>query len=144
MIQCVTMKMAPVAHTDHERPFFVSKDVLDTVNSVCWFFMDAFWMIDLTQLSVVLGVLTIASGVALCYVERRKSHFFINLGILSWILMNAAWMLSDQLDSADYRLWARVFFALGAGNLLLAIAVSKDVADTFSHFRRFRLKKIVR
>lgn len=130
--------------SEYERSFPLSKDVLDTANSVCWFFMDAFWMIDWPLMSMVMGVFTVSSGIALCYVEKRRSHFFINLGIMSWILMNVAWMLSDHSDDIRYVYASRSLFAVGLMNMFLAIATSKDIADTFSHFRRFRLKKVIK
>ncbi|MCE3014116.1 MAG: hypothetical protein LW878_13735, partial [Proteobacteria bacterium] len=76
----------------NERPFFISKDVLDTINSASWFLMDAMWMLQMEQVSVGMIVPTIASGVCLVYIEKRKTLTLINLAILSWICMNVSWM----------------------------------------------------
>jgi hypothetical protein len=124
----------------NERPFFVSKDVLDSVNSVSWFLMDACWMLQAEKISVMMIVPTILSGIFLVYIEKRVSVTFINLAILSWICMNVSWMFSEVLNLSSYLVMAKTFFGVGCLFILLAVIKSNSVSDTFSHFKRFRIK----
>jgi len=118
------------------RPFPISKDLLDTTNSVSWFLMDAFWMLEMTGVARTLILPTLATGLLLLYIEKRRTVFWINLTINCWILMNVFWMM-DRISSA------RISFALGI--LMIGIAIidgmlqGKSARETFSHFRRFRV-----
>lgn len=127
-----------------ERPFFVSKDVLDTINSFAWFMMDSSWMLQEKEFSLIMILPTILSAIILCYIEKRRSITFINLAILSWICMNVSWMFSDILDLSYYLTMAKVFFGVGILFILLAVMTSENVSDTFSHFKRFRIKNFKR
>lgn len=124
----------------NERPFIVSKDVLDTINSVTWFFMDASWMLQMREVSLAMIVPTILTGLVLCYMEKRKNITFINIAILCWICMNVSWMFSDIHQVSSYLMIAKIFFCTGLFFIVLAIATSEHISDTFSHFKRFRIK----
>lgn len=128
----------------NERSFFVSKDVLDTINSVSWFFMDASWMLQVREISIAMIIPTILSGLFLCYIEKRKSHTLINFAILCWICMNVSWMFSDILAIPFYLMMAKILFFLGVSFIIAAIVTSENISDTFSHFKRFRMKNIKR
>ncbi len=117
---------------EHERPFPVSKDALDTLNSMSWFMMDAFWMLEKTSLGKIFVLPTILSGLLLLYIEKRRTVFWINLAINSWIWMNTFWMF-EKLD------WARGAFAFGLLCVGAALLEAKSLRETFSHFRRFRI-----
>jgi hypothetical protein len=118
--------------TEHERPFPVSKEFLDTSNSVSWFLMDALWMLNLTGWAMIFLLPTLATGLALLYIEKRRSVFWINLSINSWIWMNTFWMF-ERID------WARNSFFCGLFFIGLAVLEAKSFRETFSHFRRFRI-----
>jgi hypothetical protein len=128
----------------NERPFFISKDVLDTINSASWFLMDAMWMLQMEQVSVGMIVPTIASGVCLVYIEKRKTLTLINLAILSWICMNVSWMFSEVLEIPLYLSVAKSLFGLGLSFILAAVFVSGSLTETFSHFKRFRILEKLR
>jgi hypothetical protein len=117
---------------EHERPFPVSKDALDTLNSMSWFMMDAFWMLEKTSLGKIFVLPTILSGLLLLYIEKRRTVFWINLAINSWIWMNTFWMF-EKLD------WARGAFVFGLLCVGAALLEAKSLRETFSHFRRFRI-----
>ena len=119
-------------------PSFVPKDVLDTLNSVSWFLMDASWMLENEAVSLTMIIPTILTGACLCYIEKRRTVVFINCAILSWICMNVCWMLSETWEEGAYLTAAKTLFVLGVGFVAAAIASSDSVAETFSHFRRFR------
>ncbi len=118
--------------SEHERPFPLSKDLLDTANSVSWFLMDALWMLNLTRWGMLFLLPTLATGLALLYIEKRRSVFWINLSINCWIWMNTFWMF-EQLPLA------RASFVCGLSFIGLAILEAKSLRETFSHFRRFRI-----
>ena len=120
-----------MAH-EHERPFPISKDALDTLNSVSWFFMDAFWMLEKTSFGKIFVLPTIVSGLLLLYIEKRRTVFWINLAINSWIWMNTFWMY-ERLALA------RISFGFGLVCVVAAIFEAKSLRETFSHFRRFRI-----
>lgn len=125
---------------ENERDFFVSKDALDTINSLAWFLMDAAWMLQIKQVAVAMIVPTLLSGLFLCYIEKRKNVTYINFAIVSWIVMNASWMFSEDFYEEEFMLAAKMSFILGVGFIAMAVAASKNLSETFSHFKRFRIK----
>jgi hypothetical protein len=126
----------------NERPFPFSKDALDTVNSLTWFLMDAFWMLGTPNIAFIFVLPTLLSGLGLLYIEKRRTVFWINLSINCWIWMNTLWMMSDLLQNPEMLLVARGVFALGLLFIIFAVKSSDNLRETFSHFRRFRLMKI--
>ncbi len=123
----------------HERPFFASKDFLDTFNSITWFGADALWMFGLPNLAIPTIGLTLLSGICLLYIDKRVPVFFINLAINAWICMNTCWIVSEFAGYESWRLYAKIAFAFGLLSIGLAVLLSRRVRETFSHFRRFRL-----
>lgn len=129
---------------EHERPSPFSKDILDTMNSFSWFLMDACWMLEVKEVSMLMIFPTVISAILLCFMEKRKTLTFINIAVLSWICMNVTWMFSDIFSEAYYLTVAKSCFAIGILFIVLAIATSENVSDTFSHFKRFRMKNFKR
>jgi hypothetical protein len=129
-----------LAHNDRERPFFVSKHILDTVNSLSWFIMDASWMFELSTIYMIMLFPTLLTGLFLCYIERDNSLTMINIAIFNWICMNVSWMFSETYHDLFYLSLAKIFFGMGVLFMMLAVVTSKNLADTFSHFKRFRMK----
>jgi hypothetical protein len=126
---------------ENSRVFPVSKEVLDTVNSLFWFGADASWMMESLPLSASLMVPTILTGLMLLYIEKRKSVLAINVAINCWIMMNLSWILSDIYPESMAGKSAKMFFAMGILSVIVAAATSNNLQDTFSHFRRFRALK---
>jgi hypothetical protein len=124
------------------RSFPISKEALDTINSMTWFMMDAFWMLGATHVAGFFILPTILSGLFLLYIERRRTVFYINLAINCWIFMNTMWMLSEFSQNSNWLVGSRVAFVAGLGFIAMAVRSSDDLRETFSHFRRFRLLKI--
>jgi hypothetical protein len=120
------------------RGLVANKEILDTVNSVAWFFADAFWLMGWGWLSVALFVPTLVSGILIMIAEKRRTVVMINMAIFCWILMNALWMLSDVFKQPELVFWARSFFGLGALLIVVTLMISERASETFSHFRRFR------
>ncbi len=105
--------------------------------------MDICWMSKHEMGAYFLAPVVLVSALALCYMERRITHMFINFAILNWIIMNIAWMALEyhpNLMHSSVPFWpmAMGFFSIG-----LAALLSRDLRDTFSHFRRFRAKNWV-
>lgn len=119
----------------------IYKEVLDTVNSLSWFLMDGFWMLGLPKVGYIFILPTLITGFLLLFVEKRPAVTLINVAIFFWILMNTFWMLSESLQNPTLLLASRMSFGLGGASILIAAFVSKDLRDTFSHFRRFRVLK---
>lgn len=126
----------------NERYLPLSKDALDTVNSLTWFLMDAFWMVGATQIALAFILPTVLTGICLLYTERRPTVFWINVAINCWIGMNTFWMLGDLFEMPEALTAARVTFGLGLVAIGIAVKKSEDLRETFSHFRRFRVLKI--
>lgn len=125
----------------HERPFPISKDALDTLNSLTWFMADGIWMLGFHPAALGMIGLTLLSGLCLLYIEKRPAVTCINLGILSWATMNMLWIASEYTKSERIQELTRISFGVGLAFIVAAAFVSKDVRETFSHFRRFRMKK---
>jgi len=96
------------------------------------------------KISVAMIIPTIATGLCLVYIEKRKTLTLINLAILSWICMNVSWMFSEVLEIPFYLTAAKSLFALGLGFILAAVFVSGSLTETFSHFKRFRILEKLR
>lgn len=129
---------------ENERDFFISKDTLDTVNSFAWFMMDATWMLEMKQVATAMILPTLLSGVFLCYIEKRKSVALINLSLVCWIIMNVSWMFSESYYEQAFMAVAKVSFLTGLVLIATAAYYSKNMSDTFSHFKRFRIKTYFR
>jgi len=125
-----------------ERPFFVSKTGLDTTNSITWFLADGLWMLGFFESALFCLSLTLLTGLVLIYIEKRFSVTCINIAIICWTSMNFVWILSEYKDDQGYQAQARIAFAAGLGFIMIAILASKNVRETFSHFKRFRSPKI--
>lgn len=123
----------------------VSKDVLDTLNSLAWFFMDACWMAGFPTIAKAMAPFVLLTGIWLTMIEKRLQVVLINLAIVSWILMNVAWMFSEMKEfqhaKTYFLLSSKIFLVGGLLHVALAVAFSKNVKETFSHFRRFRLRR---
>ena len=103
--------------------------VVDPVNSITWFLMDALWMCKLEWPAYAFAALTVATGVWLLALGRRqrRGQLLADLGLNCWIAMNTVWLVSD-LNGHPTPLAIAVPLAV-AGALLLAVAAwhSQDV-----------------
>lgn len=126
-----------------ETDFDRTKHLLDSLNSLSWFAMDVFWMLQVKQLAFVLILPTFVSGLLLCFMETKRPLTIINIAVLSWIAMNGSWMLSETLNDPRFLLLAKSFLGVGLILIVVAIALSKNLSETFSHFKRFRLKRVL-
>jgi hypothetical protein len=112
------------------EPF--SKRVVDPVNSVTWFLMDAFWMLDLAELAYGFTLLTLLTGLWLLVASWREKggERLAGLGLSCWIVMNAVWLVYDLNDYNGGKPplpFAAPIAALGVLFLLAATWKSQDV-----------------
>ena len=127
---------APEVGTDAEcdEPRSFAKRVVDPLNSIAWFLMDALWMCKLAWSAYLFAALTIVTGVWLLVLGwRRKSGLlFADLGLNCWIAMNTVWLVAD-LNGQPTPLEVAVPLAVvGAIFLALAAWYAQD-------FRRLRI-----
>lgn len=129
------------AISEQERPFPIPREILDTINSIFWFLMDAAWMLEVFGMAYLCILPTVLTGLALLYVERRRAVFYINLAINCWIWMNTLWMLSETLETDALLNVSRALFSAGVIFIIMAAKNSESLQETFSHFKRFRVLK---
>ena len=87
--------------TSVERPFIVPKELLDTLNSICWFFADAFWMLEIPSLGYAMLIPTLITGLFLVYVEKRKPVINLRRMALAAILigvMATGWIVFQNIN----------------------------------------------
>ncbi len=114
-----------------------SRRVIDPLNSVAWFAMDALWLAQLAWPAYIASGLTLVTGATLLFLNRRRAERLDDdLALNAWMWMNALWVISDlgKLPSLQYA--AMAVAALGALLLINAIRPSSR-----SRARIIRLKK---
>ena len=116
------------------------KNILETLNSIAWFSMDAAWMLELNAVAVVLIFPTFLTGLILCFMENKKSLTLITISILSWICMNVSWMLSELYTKEYFLLAAKVFLVMGNLCMGAGMYLSNNRSEAFFHFKRSRIK----
>lgn len=124
---------AEPAGGEEPAPSFARR-VVDPVNSVVWFAMDACWMGKLEWPAYAFAALAVGTGVWLLLLGRRQERgvLFADLGLSCWIAMNTIWLVSD-LNSRPTPFAVTVpLAALGAVFIGIAVWRAEDV-------RRLRL-----
>ena len=123
----------PGAEGDEPRSF--AKRVVDPLNSVTWFTMDALWMCKLAWPAYVFAGLTVVTGVWMlaCGWRQRRGVLLADLGLNCWIAMNTVWLVAD-LNGYPTPLGLAVPLAVvGAAFLAVAAWHSQDI-------RRLRIR----
>lgn len=118
--------------TEEPAPSF-AKRVVDPLNSIVWFAMDAFWMGKLAWPAYAFAALAVVTGVWLLVLgwRQKRGVLFADLGLNCWIAMNVIWMAAD-LNSRPTPFWVTVpLTVLGAA----FIAVAAWRAQDFSRLR---------
>lgn len=116
------------------QPAPPARAVIDPVNTVAWFAMDALWLCKLSWPAYIAAGMTVLTGVLLLVAGRKEGRGLVyeNLGLNCWIVMNTVWLAHD-LNGLDTPWWvAAVFGGLGGVFVLLALRHSK-------HLRRLRI-----
>ena len=121
------------AESDEPRSF--AKRVVDPLNSVAWFTMDALWMCKLAWPAYAFAALTVVTGVWMLALGWREGRgvLLADLGLNCWIAMNAVWLVSDLNGRPTPLAFAAPLALLGAAFLAAAFWHSQD-------FRRLRIR----
>src|SRR3954470_18253392 len=102
-----------------------SRRVVDPANSVAWFSMDALWLVQLPWPAYAATGLTLLTGAALLFLNRRRAERLDDdLALNAWMWMNALWAISDLGKLPVLRYVAMGVAVLGAALLLNAIRPS--------------------
>ena len=112
-----------------------AKRVVDPLNSVAWFTMDALWMCRLAWPAYAFAGLTVVTGVWLLVLgwRQRRGVLLADLGLNCWIAMNTVWLVSDLNGRPTPLAFAVPLAVLGAAFLAAAAWYSQD-------FRRLRIR----
>lgn len=83
--------------TASEEPRSFAKRVVDPVNSITWFLMDALWMCKLAWPAYAFAALTVVTGVWLLVLgwRQKRGLLLADLGLNCWIAMNSVWLVAD-------------------------------------------------
>jgi hypothetical protein len=106
-----------------------SKPVIDPVNTLAWFVMDACWLAKLTWPAYLAAGLTVVTGLVLLVLGRRegRGELYADLGLNCWIVMNTVWLAHDLNGRETPRAFAAVMAALGVGFIVAAARHSRDL-----------------
>jgi hypothetical protein len=121
-------------------------EIVETVSSICWFSMDASWMLGLQLPAQIMATLTVIfSLLVFRYTERSWPNLFVNAAMNCWAFMNIFWMLSEFKAVGCGLLLAQVSFGIGAFCLICAAFSGASIKDALevilARFRRFRVPR---
>ncbi|MDF2696640.1 MAG: hypothetical protein K0S65_5023 [Labilithrix sp.] len=117
--------------------------LVETAGSVCWFAMDASWMLGGRTVALVLALPTIVLGLLLYrFVPRNWPSWLVTGAMASWACMNVLWMAHDFRLASWAHVAAKVFLILGAVMIGISLVVARgETLDTLAtHVRRLRLR----
>ena len=101
--------------------------LIETINSICWFWFDFSWMQDWNLSAQVGSLLAVATGFILFFISRSWS----SAALLCWIIMNMLAM-NDQNQAAIG------FGAMGFVLIAISLWENGNVKDLI----RLKIKKI--
>lgn len=124
-----------------------SRKLVDPVNSVAWYAMDAFWLIGLAWPAYLATGLTLTTGGTLVALNRRRGQRLNDdLALNAWMWMNASWVVSDLGELPMLRYLALGIGALGAVLLVNAVrptalrpATSEEDWGAISRLKKLRV-----
>lgn len=111
------------------KPTWFSKPIIDPVNTLTWFLMDALWMLKLAWPAYIAAGLTVITGVMLLILDRREDRgtLLADLGLGSWIVMNTVWLVYDLNGQDAPYAFAIPVSIVGTVLIIAAIWHSKDI-----------------
>jgi len=124
------------AEGEEPGPSF-AKRVVDPLNSVTWFTMDALWMCKLAWPAYTFAALTVVTGLWLLVFgwRRKRGVLFADLGLNCWIAMNTVWLVAD-LSGRQTPFEVTVPLAVvGAAFIAVAACCGQDVGPLRIHGR---------
>lgn len=121
----------------------VSRELLEIMNSLSWLLMDAMWMLNALEWSYSFIIPTVLSGFWLLFKEEKFDGFLVAFAALMWSVMNSIWLLGETLNMPGYLFACKLCLVIGLGSLVTGLLLSKDISQTMSAFKRFRIKGVV-
>lgn len=123
-----------------QPPAWYSRRLIDPVNSVAWFAMDALWLAQLAWPAYAATVLTLLTGAALILLDRRGgSRLDDDLALNAWMWMNAAWAVSDLGGMPSLRYAALAIMGVGALLILNAVRPDRSLAESAHRLKKLRI-----
>ena len=123
-----------------KRTAWFSRRVVDPANSVAWFSMDALWLVQLAWPAYVATGLTLVTGAALVFLNRRRAERLDDdLALNAWMWMNALWVISDLGKMPALHYAAMAAAVIGAVLLANAIRPSKRSRGRIRRLKKMRL-----
>ena len=121
-------------------PPILTREGIDTLNSICWLLMDAFWMFGLPKIGLILGIPTFITALMLLQRERRSTGVWINLSTICWIGMNVFWMLSDTYSAYEQAYLNGSKITLLIGVILVTIGAYRNgnLMNVVAHYKRYK------
>lgn len=118
----------PSAEGEEQARSFAQR-VIDPLNSVTWFTMDAFWMGKLAWPAYAFAGLTVVTGVWLLVLgwRRKRGLLLADLGLNCWIAMNTVWLVSDLSGRPTPFAVTVPLAVVGAAFIAVAALHSQDV-----------------
>lgn len=137
--QTISRPAAVQAANNEKSCIHVSRGTVDILNSLSWFFMDAFWMLQLPKACVCCIVPTAVTGIALLFTNKKNRPLMLmDISTNCWIWMNFFWILQDMWE-LDYMMpYVKILTIIGIVCLLVAVKMSGDLSELFAHFGPFR------
>ncbi|HVH43235.1 MAG TPA: hypothetical protein VM925_12860 [Labilithrix sp.] len=115
--------------------------VVETAGAIAWFTMDACWMLGAESLALVLVLPTVVLNlVVFRYAPRTWASALVTGAMVAWACMNVLWMVHDFGMIRWGLVAGKVFLALGALMVALALVIGRSEAThtLFTRFRRLR------
>lgn len=120
-------------------PPWLSRKVVDPVNSVAWFAMDGLWLAEFAAPAYVAAGATLATGAMLLALARRPGQRLNDdLALNGWMWMNACWLVADLGNFPRLRTVALGIGSVAALLLLNALRPSRRHRRTLREFRKMR------
>jgi hypothetical protein len=116
-------------------------EFIENVNTITWFLMDAFWMMEWSVIAHVMAVPVIVTGFLIVAISERVAHTVLaHISLNCWILMNVFWMSGDLMGVRSLVLIAKILFFTGLCMLFFSVLMPGKKNKTLSAFRRFKIK----
>lgn len=112
--------------------------VLNIINSLVWFCMDALWLFNYKTLPSICMIIMLTTGAYLCFKGKVLSEVCADTALFLWMWMNSLWMLSDLYNAPHFLFYAKLFFPAGLVFIIISIITNKSVSSIGKHFSRFR------
>lgn len=117
-----------------------SRRVVDPLNSVCWFAMDALWLAQLPWPAFAATALALSTGATLIVLEIRSGRRITDdLVLNAWMWMNALWLISDLGEQPSLRLAALGFAVMGGLLLTFDLYRTRTAGTALRRVRKLRI-----